>query len=172
MSDAEMIGLIGFVVMLTFVLTGIPIWVAMATVGFVGMMVLPAGGWTFAITQFTTGPYNFSFSYDFAVLPLFLLVGVLAGETDVGKGAYRSVAVWTNRLPGGLSMATIGGNAIFGAVSGMSIAGNMVFSRISLPEMYRYGHDRRMPPRNAKPIASSSRTSRPPTTRRLLPTPV
>jgi C4-dicarboxylate transporter, DctM subunit len=144
MSHAELIGVIGFLVMLTFVLTGVPIFVSMIAVGFVGMLLLPGGGLTFAITQFTSGPFAFANSYDFAVLPLFLLVGVLAGETDVGRGAYRSVACWTNRLPGGLMIATIGGNAVFGAVSGMSIAGNMVFSRISLPEMYRYGYDRNL----------------------------
>jgi C4-dicarboxylate transporter DctM subunit len=142
MSHNEIIGVAGFVVMLTFVLTGVPIFVSMLSVSFVGLLLL--GGTKMAFTQFTSAPFNFAFSYDFAVLPLFMLLGVLAGDTGVGKGAYRAVATWTNRLPGGLMMATIGGNAIFGAVSGMSVAANMVFSRIALPELYRYGYDKNL----------------------------
>ena len=78
------------------------------------------------------------------MLPLFMLLGVLAGETGVGAGAYDAMAKWTNRMPGGLLAATIGGNAVFGAVSGMSLAANMAFSKIAVPELTKAGYDKRL----------------------------
>ena len=39
-------------------------------------------------------------------------------------------------------MATVFGNAVFSAVTGVSIASAMAFSRISYPEMRRFGYNR------------------------------
>ena len=70
-----------------------------------------------------------------------MLLGVLAGETGVGEGAYTAVAKWTNRMRGGMLMATVGGNAVFGAVSGMSLAANMVFAKIAMPQLRKAKYD-------------------------------
>ena len=91
---------------------------------------------------FTTAPFNFAADYGFAVLPLFMLLGMLAGATRVGEEAYNSIEKWTNWMPGGLMMATVGGNALFGAVSGMSTASNMVFCKIAMPELTKHGYDK------------------------------
>jgi C4-dicarboxylate transporter DctM subunit len=140
MATQTIVGFAGFAIMLIMVLSGIPIFVSMLSVCFVGFMLL--GGWTFTLTQFMQAPFTLAASYSFAVLPLFMLLGVLAGETGVGEGAYNSVEKWTAKMPGGLMMATVGGNALFGAVSGMSIAGNMVFCKIAMPELVKHGYDK------------------------------
>jgi C4-dicarboxylate transporter DctM subunit len=137
-----LIGLLGFVAMLAMVLVGVPIFVSMLSVMFVCLLVMPSGGWAFMTSTFTQAPFYFAASYSFAVLPLFMLLGMLAGETGLGGGAYNAIEKWTAKMPGGLMMATVGGNALFGAVSGMSIAGNMVFCKISMPELVKHGYDR------------------------------
>ncbi len=144
MSADTLIGIIGFVVMLSMVLFGFPIFVSMLVVCFVCLLVMPAGGWDFVVSTFTMAPFNFAANYGFAVLPLFMLVGMLAGATRVGEEAYNSIEKWTNWMPGGLMMATVGGNALFGAVSGMSTAGNMVFCKIAMPELTKHGYDRNL----------------------------
>jgi len=138
------IGLAGFAAMLVMILVGIPIFVTLLSVTFVGMLILEGGDLTMVFQQFKTAPYARAADYSFAVLPLFMLLGVLAGETGVGRNSYDAIARWTNRMPGGLLAATIGGNAVFGAVSGMSLAANMVFAKIALPELTRAGYDRRL----------------------------
>jgi C4-dicarboxylate transporter, DctM subunit len=137
-----LVGLLGFVAMLSMVLVGVPIFVSMLSVCFVCLMVMPSGGWAFAVVQFTNAPFQFAANYQFAVLPLFMLLGMLAGATGVGTGAYNAIEKWTNWMPGGLMMATIGGNALFGAVSGMSTAANMVFCKIAMPELVKHGYDK------------------------------
>jgi tripartite ATP-independent transporter DctM subunit len=139
-----LIGLIGFVVMLAMVLVGFPVFVSMLSVMFVCLLVMPGGGWAFVVSTFTTAPFQFVASYQFAILPLFMLLGMLAGSTGMGEGAYNSIEKWTAKMPGGLMMATVGGNALFGAVSGMSTAGNMVFCKIAMPELVKHGYDRNL----------------------------
>jgi tripartite ATP-independent transporter DctM subunit len=142
MATQTIVGFAGFAVMLVMILSGIPIFVSMLSVCFVGFMLL--GGWKFTITQFTQSPFELAASYSFAVLPLFMLLGVLAGETGVGEGAYNAMEKWTAKMPGGLMMATIAGNALFGAVSGMSVAANMVFCKIAMPELVKHGYDKNL----------------------------
>ena len=90
MEFQALVGLLGFVVMLAMVLIGIPIFVSLFSVTFVGMVVLEGGDLTQAFTQFMSAPYARAAEYTFAVLPLFMLLGVLAGETGVGEGAYTA----------------------------------------------------------------------------------
>jgi tripartite ATP-independent transporter DctM subunit len=142
MPTDTLVGLLGFVAMLSMVLCGIPIFVSMLSVCFVCVAVMPKGGWDFLVPMFTDSPFLFGANYQFAVLPLFMLLGMLAGATGVGTGAYNAIEKWTNWMPGGLMMATIGGNALFGAVSGMSTAANMVFCKIAMPELVKHGYDK------------------------------
>lgn len=142
MTTAAIIGLICFFAMLIMVLIGIPIFISMGMMAFIGFWAI--GGSTFAITQFTNGTYAIAANYGFAVLPMFLLMGVLAGISGIGEGAYTAASKWVGRRRGGLLMATVGGNALFGACSGISIAGNVVFGKIAMPELAKYGYDRRL----------------------------
>ena len=144
MEFEAIVGLGGFGVMLAMILAGVPIFVSLLSVTFGGMLILSHGDFTMLFQQFKAAPFAIAASYQFAVLPLFMLLGVLAGETGVGRGAYDAVAKWTNRMPGGLLAATIGGNAVFGAVSGMSLAANMVFAKIAMPELKRAGYDKNL----------------------------
>jgi tripartite ATP-independent transporter DctM subunit len=139
-----LVGLLGFVAMLSMVLVGVPIFVSMISVCFVCLLAMPSGGWDMVIAQFTRAPFSFAANFQFAVLPLFMLLGMLAGSTGVGQGAYNAIEKWTNWMPGGLMMATVGGNALFGAVSGMSTAANMVFCKIAMPELVKHGYDKNL----------------------------
>ncbi len=142
MTEQAIIGLVSFIGMFAMVLMGIPIFVSMLTASFIGFWMI--GGQVFALTQFTSAPVNLAASYTFAVLPLFMLLGVLAGETGIAEDAYSSAKKWIGRVRGGLLMATVGGNAIFGACSGISISGNVVFGKIAMPELERHGYDKRV----------------------------
>ncbi len=45
-------------------------------------------------------------SYDYAVLPLFLLMAEICMAAGMGKSLYRLVYVWIGRMRGGLAIAT------------------------------------------------------------------
>ncbi|NTV90191.1 MAG: TRAP transporter large permease [Clostridiales bacterium] len=138
-----LIGLLIFLFMLAMVFLGIPVFVSMLVAAFAGFAALYSGNLTMALTQFTNAPFNLGANYNFAVLPMFMLLGALAGETGVAEGAFTAVKAFLGRVTGGLLYTVIGANAIFGACSGSSIAGNIVFGKLALPELEKAGYDRK-----------------------------
>ena len=87
MEFQAIIGLSGFAVMLLMVLVGIPIFVSLLSVTFVRA----SSSWNTVVSprpciQFMTAPYARAADYTFSVLPLFMLLGVLAGETAWARG--------------------------------------------------------------------------------------
>lgn len=139
MNEANVIGLVMFGVMLVMILLGFPVFLSLMAPSFAGLWLI--GGANMALMQFTTGIFNQAATYKFAVLPLFMLMGVLAGETGIATGTFDAGRKWLGRTRGGLLMGTIAANLIFGACSGMSTAANAVFGKIAYPELKRNGYD-------------------------------
>lgn len=143
MSNA-LIGLIFFLMMMVMVFLGIPVFISMLTASLAGLVVIMHGNPTMMLTQFTTGIYNLGANYNYAVLPLFSLVGALVGETGVAEGAFKCFEAWLKRVKGGLLYTVVAANAVFGACSGSSIAGNIVFGKLSLPQLQKRGYDEKL----------------------------
>ena len=140
---AWLIGLIVFGIMMVMVFAGIPIFVSMLTCAFFGFVSLYGGDMKMALNIFTTYPFDLGANYNYAVLPMFMLVGALAGETGIAEGAFKSVHAFLGRVKGGLLFTVVGANALFGACSGSSVAGNIVFGRLAMPELEKAGYSRK-----------------------------
>ena len=139
---SALIGLIGFAVMLLMVVFGVPIFVAMLLPAMAGIWLI--GGSNFALIQLTTGPYNITAQYSWAILPLFLLMGVLAADSGMAEGAYTAIAKWVPNVRGSILMVTVGANAMFGAVSGSPPAAAIIFAKLALPEVEKFGYDKKL----------------------------
>lgn len=142
MTTAGWIGIGVFVLLMVLVFAGVPIWVSMLGCAFLGFMLI--GGPKLTSAQFTQAPLSLGANYTYAVLPLFMLVGSLAGETGIAQGAFDAMNKWIGRTRGGLLYALVGANAVFGACSGISTAGNVVFCKIAMPELEKHKYDRRL----------------------------
>lgn len=140
MSETAIIGIIIFVIMIALVLLGIPIFIAMLGCSFLGFYLI--GGMPMVTAQFTQAPFTLGANYTYAVLPLFMLVGTLAGETGIAQGAFDAMNKWLGRIKGGLLYVIVGANAVFGACSGISVAGNVVFGKIAMPELEKKNYNR------------------------------
>ena len=138
-----LVGLIIFAIMMVMVFAGIPIFVSMLSCAFLGFVVLYGGDMKMALNIFTTYPFDLGANYNYAVLPMFMLVGALAGETGIAEGAFKSVHAFLGRVKGGLLFTVVGANALFGACSGSSVAGNIVFGRLAMPELEKAGYNRK-----------------------------
>ena len=136
------IGIIMFLVMVGLILVGVPIFASMLSCSIVGFYLI--GGPTMVFAQITTAPFTLGANYSYAVLPLFMLVGSLAGVTGIAQGAFDAMFKLLGRVKGGLLFTVVGANAAFGACSGISVAGNVVFGKIAMPELERYGYDRHL----------------------------
>lgn len=133
------IGIIVFVCMILAVFLGIPIYIAVIAASCAGLYLV--GGPAIMIEQFSTGIFTNSASYTFSVIPLFLAVGVLAGETGIAEGIFVSARKWLGRFRGGLLYTVVGANAVFGACSGVSAAGTVVFTKVAHPALKGAGYD-------------------------------
>jgi len=133
-----LIGAIGAIIFLLLMFLKMHVGVSMMIGGFVGITLsrgLPA-----ALSTLGTTVYRVGSSEYLAVIPLFVLMGILAGSGGVSSGAFNSFYKWFGHFKGGLAMATIGACAAFGAVCGDNIATAATMAKVALPEMRKYGY--------------------------------
>lgn len=126
-------------VLVTLVLLGMHIAVALMTVAFVGLWVI-RGDFDLALQMMYMTAYSGISSYIFATIPLFVLMGALVSVSNVGKDTFDVAEALLRRIAGGLGVATVAANTMFAAVTGVSIASAAVFTRVAVPEMARHGY--------------------------------
>jgi tripartite ATP-independent transporter DctM subunit len=142
MTAANWIGLIGIAALLLLMALRMPIGVAMLLVGIVGFGVL--NGFPAALAALGTYPYQYAAVYDFAVIPLFVLMGNLGSVSGMARDLYTAAYAWIGHMRGGLAHATILACAGFAAVSGSSVASAVTMGKVCLPEMRRYNYSHRL----------------------------
>ena len=140
MDYSALVGLSCFIGMFALVILGVPIFVSMLVGAIVGFWLI--GGAGLAFQQFGSAPYFVSASYMLAVIPLFVLMGTIAGETGIAKSSYDAVSKWVGGLRGGTLIATIIAGALFGACCGLGVAAAAVFTNLALPELDKQNYDR------------------------------
>ena len=127
-------GAMGMGFMMLFLLIGMPIGFAMGLVGFTGISIL-GFNLTPALNAIGVAPYSTAANFIMAVVPLFILMGLLASEAGISQELFETANKWLGRLPGGLALAAIAGCAGFAAVCGDSMATAVTMGSVSLPEM-------------------------------------
>lgn len=142
MSYGDVIGLLGIAVLLVLMALRMPIGIAMLLVGIVGFGIL--NGWHAALAALGTYPYQYAAVYDFAVIPLFVLMGNLGSVSGMARDLYSAAYSWVGHVRGGLAHATILACAGFAAVSGSSVASAVTMGKVCLPEMRRYNYSHRL----------------------------
>ena len=134
MSPIE-IGLIGLVVLLVLLAMRMPVGLAMLLVGFVGHWAIKPRG---ALASMAGESFHATQLESLVILPLFVLMGNLAGVSKMSSDLYDAAHAWVGHFRGGLASATILGCAGFSALSGSSLASALTMCRVALPEMQRY----------------------------------
>lgn len=115
---------------------GTPIGFAMGLSAFIGMLLLIDSGAALALLGQTA--YETALSYNLSVIPMFVLMGYIAGEAGLNEALYRACNAWLGHRRGGLALATIGACGAFAAICGSSLATAATMAQIALPEMRRY----------------------------------
>lgn len=121
---------------------GLHVPTAMIMVSVVGVLLL-SGDIMRAINMAGIATTDAVASYELGVVPLFVLMGLLVMRAGMGRDAYAVAFQLLRKLPGGLGHATVAANAIFAAITGVSVASATLFTKLSVPEMVRYGYDER-----------------------------
>lgn len=137
MSDA-LIGVLGIVALFVALVARFPVGMALLVVGFGGIWAID--GQRAAIATMSSETYSSVTAYGLTVIPLFVLMGNIAGAAGYSQRLYAAAHAWVGRLRGGLAASTIMGCAAFAAVSGSSVATAVTIGRVALPEMKRFGY--------------------------------
>ena len=135
------IGIAAIAVLLLLILLGVPIGVAMMTSSF-GAVALIRNE-TVALRMLGSVANDSLEEYLFAIVPLFVLMGLLVTISGVGKDTFDIFERLLRRVKAGLGIATVFANAVFASITGISVASASVFSRIAVPEMTRHGYTRK-----------------------------
>lgn len=133
-----LIGVIGIIGLLMLLGLRMPVGMSLLVVGFFGIWVLD--DFKAATAALASETFSAASSYSMSVIPLFILMGNIAGQAGYSQRLYESAHAWVGHLRGGLASATILGCASFAAVSGSSVATAVTIGKVALPEMKRYGY--------------------------------
>lgn len=140
MSPAE-IGSFAIVALIVLIYLGMPIAISMLGVSFVSVALIRND--TVAVRMIGAVANDSIREYLFAVVPLFVLMGLLVTVSGVGKDTFDVFERLLRRISAGLGIATVFANAVFASITGISIASATVFSRVAVPEMVRHGYTRK-----------------------------
>jgi C4-dicarboxylate transporter, DctM subunit len=138
----EMISLLTVVLLFVFFLMGLEIGFSMALAGFIGfawIVNVPA-----ALNLVAKDIYSVFSSYGFTVIPLFVFMGQVGASGGIARNLYDSGYKFVGHIPGGLAIGTVAAATAFKAICGSSPATAATFATIAVPEMDRYGYDKRL----------------------------
>lgn len=132
------IGIAAIAILLLLILLGMPIGVAMMVSSFGAVAFIRNE--TVAFRMLGSVANDSLEEYLYAIVPLFVLMGLLVTISGVGKDTFDLFERLLRRFRAGLGIATVFANAVFASITGISVASASVFSRIAVPEMVRHGY--------------------------------
>jgi C4-dicarboxylate transporter DctM subunit len=135
---SDLVAIVGFLALFALMLLRVPVGMAMGLVGVAGFGYLSGSGPALKIVGHTS--MRTVTDWNFAVVPLFLLMGSFATTSGMSRELFRGANAFLGHLRGGLGIATIAACGGFAAICGSSVATAATFSRVAYPEMRRYGY--------------------------------
>ena len=136
--STDAVAIIGFLSLFVLMLLRVPVGMAMGLVGVTGFGYLVGGGPALKMVGQTS--MRTVTDYNFAVVPMFLLMGSFASTSGMSRELFRGANAFMGHLRGGLGIATIAACGGFAAICGSSVATAATFSRVAYPEMRRFGY--------------------------------
>ena len=138
MTDTE-IGIAGIVALFALFVLRMPVGLSMLTVGVLGNIAIR--GWSHALPSLSSETFAIASFYQLTVIPMFVLMGNIAGASGMGRDLYNAAYAWVGHIRGGLASATIIACAFFASLCGSAAASAVTMGRVALPEMKRFNYD-------------------------------
>src|SRR5215204_3108600 len=136
--STDAVAILGFIALFALMLLRVPVGMAMGLVGVGGFAYLVGGQPALKLVGQTS--MRTVTDYNFAVVPMFLLMGAFASTSGMSRELFRGANAFLGHLRGGLGIATIAACGGFAAICGSSVATAATFSRVAYPEMIRHGY--------------------------------
>ena len=130
------ISLIGFAILFLIAFLGFPLGFTMLAGGGIGFGILRGTGP--ALEMVIQQTMDVVLNTNFAVLPMFLLMGTFVYRAALSDDLYEAADAWLGHHRGGLAMATVAACGGFAAVSGSSLATVATMAKVAIPAMRKY----------------------------------
>jgi C4-dicarboxylate transporter, DctM subunit len=135
-------GTIATVLLLALIALRVHVAIALFVSGLLGLLAI--SGWPIVTSSIETIPFRVVSSWQLAVIPMFVLMGLLLWRSGAAGRIYAAGSSTFSWLPGGLAVTTNFSGAILASVSGSTLGITYALSRIGIPEMMRAGYDKRL----------------------------
>ena len=132
------VGLLSLLAVLLLAFARVPLGFSLLGVSLLGLSVV--GSWDVARMLLPMTLSEAVFSYDLAVVPLFILMGNVLSRTGISEDLFRAAYAFLGAVRGGLALATMVTCAGFSAVCGSSFATAATMARVAYPSMQKYGY--------------------------------
>jgi tripartite ATP-independent transporter DctM subunit len=136
------VGLVCLAIVLLLAFLRVPLGFALLTVSIAGISYV--NSFEAARTLVPMTLTEAAFSYELAVVPLFILMGNVLSRTGISHDLFRAAFAFLGAIRGGLALATMVTCAGFSAVCGSSFATAATMSKVAYPSMKRYGYSDRL----------------------------
>ncbi len=135
--------LVALAVILPLLVLGVNIGVTLALAGMLGSVAF-LGNWSAAIGLPLIQSMDVGTAYTLMVIPLFIAMGTIAGQSGITAELFTAFYRWFGRLPGGVAISTIGSSAGLSAITGSSMAVSAAMAKIAMPELRRFNYSDRL----------------------------
>ena len=125
--------------MLFLMMLGMPV---IYSLGLVAVVVAYFTHGAFSLEKLGWTTFSTLYNINWTPLPLFVLMACLISETKIGEDIYNAARSWLSRVPGGLIVTSIFGEAAMAAAIGTSTATILAVGKVAEPEFKRYGYDK------------------------------
>ncbi len=139
-------------VLLGFVLIGVPIAVSLGLVAIIAMVTGPGG--VGSLPNVGLVMFSGATSFPLIAIPLFILAGAIMNASGISRRLIAFASALVGFVRGGLAMVTISASLFFAEISGSAVADVAALGSILIPAMERKGY----PKAFAAAVMSSSAT--------------
>jgi tripartite ATP-independent transporter DctM subunit len=124
--------------LLALFLTGIHVAIAFMFLNIIGFYVWVGG--LESLKLLVPSAFEGIAHFTLVTVPLFILMGEVLFHTGLAKMLIDNLAKWVGRVPGSLSLLSIGGGTLFAMMCGSAVSGVAVFGSTLGPEMRKRGY--------------------------------
>jgi len=135
----EVAGIMIIAIVVMLLLFRMWIGLAMATMGFMGIVYLK--GWSTALGILGAVPYRYIAFYPVTAIPMFVFMAMVITNTGIASDLFNTAHKWLGQRRGGLAMASVVASAGLAAIMGDSIAEVVALGQVAVPEMRKYRYD-------------------------------
>ena len=122
--------------------SGMPVAFGFVFLNIVGVIIFWGG--EIGLRQLGLSIYDSLTTFALLPLPLFILMGEMMFQSGMGFRMLDVMDKWMGRLPGRLSLLSVGGGIMLSMLSGVSLASAAILGSTLTPEMERRGYKKPM----------------------------